>query len=446
MRWVGICAAWFLSALVALWACGGGAAAAPKPPKKGGSIKCEASAGQDDDAKSAGKAAKAAHKSAKTKKKDDDDDDDSDDDDDDNEGVRFALGSGCAKLTGSVSYTFQQAKKSGARVPVFVNRNGTLSAGSSVNTLNADIGLETAHQTGLGEFRTSFSGNWSKSTGDGTQNGTASVSGWSVGLSDLTVGYTGSLMSFWEGDFISTAIAPGRSANTVVYEHEFADHNKVALGVELSLPTTRQTQTGFTSFDFSEPVYTARWLRETDPWTLHVSGLVRQADFSNSPLLSFLPKTDTVQTGWAASLGSKVSLPFIKDGDEASVQATYAVDASPYLGINTDLTTFQNVVHVTGPTTGWSAVASYHHEWSDQFESNIYGSYVSLTADLLLAKPAAQSFRSGLNLYWSPVDHLKFGVELGYVDMKLDPNGMLGFFDGASGHAWTAYLQVSAEL
>lgn len=435
-------AAWlFLSALVAIWTCGGAASAAPKPPKKGASLKCDAVAGADEDAKSP----KSPHKSAKAKKTGDDEYDD-DDDDDDDEGIRFALGGGCAKLTGSVSYTFQQAKKSGARVPVFVNRNGTLSSASSVNTLNADIGLETSHQTPVGEFRTSFSGNWSKATGDGTENGTASVSGWSVGLSDLTVGYTGSLMSFWDGDFISTAIAPGRSANTIVFEHEFPADNKVALGLESSLPTTRQSTSGFTSFDFAEPVYTARFLHETDPWTLHVSGLVRQADFSKSPLLPFLPKTDTTQTGWAASVGGKVALPFIKDGDEAAAQATYAVDASSYLGTNMDLTTFQNVVRVTGPTTGWSAVASYHHEWTDELESNLYASYVSLEANLLLAKPSGQSLRSAVNLYWSPVDHLKFGVELGYVAMQFDPNGILGFFNGISGHAWTAYFQVSAEL
>ncbi len=436
---IGRWAAWILSTLVASWLCA--ADAAPKPPKTGASIKCDATTDKADDAKAA-KTTKTAQKGAKSKKKDDDDEDD----DDDDEGIRFALGSGCAKLTGSVSYTFQQAKKSGARVPAFVNGNGTLSSASSVNTLNADIGLETSHQTPLGEFRTSFSGNWSKATGDGTENGTASVSGWSVGLSDLTVGYTGSLMSFWDGDFISTAIAPGRSADTIVVEHEFPADNKVALGLESSLPTTRQSNPGFTNFDFSEPVYTARYLHETDPWTLHLSGLVRQVDFSNSPLLPFLRKGDTQQTGWAASAGGKVALPFIKDGDEATVQATYAVDASAYLGTNTDLSTFQNVVRVTGPTTGWSAVASYHHEWTDELESNLYASYVSLEANLLLAKPSGQSLRSAVNLYWSPVDHLKFGVELGYVEMQLDPNGILGFFNGGSGHAWTAYFQVSAEL
>jgi len=401
-------------------------AAAPKAPKKGSSVTCKPSSGKD---------AKSANK-----------DDSDDEDDDDDGGVRFALAGGCAKLTGSVSYTYQQSQKSAAGIPVFINRNGTASRGSFVNTLSADIGLETAHQTGLGEFKTSFSANWSKATGDGTENGTASVSGWSVGLAGLTVGYTGSLMSFWEGDFISQANAPGRTANTIVYEYEFPDDNKVALGLESSLPTTRQAQTGFTSFDFSEPVYTIRWQRETDPWTLHLSGLVRRADFSNSPLLPLLPSTETVRTGWAASIGSKVSVPFVAEDDEATFQATYAVDASSYLGINADLTTFQNIVRSTGPTTGWSAVASYHHVWSDEFESNLFGSFVSLKADLLSGKPEAQTFRSGVNLYWAPVDHLKFGIELGYVEMKFDPHGILGFFNGGSGHAWTGYLSVSAEL
>ena len=71
---------------------------------------------------------------------------------------------------------------------------------------------------------------------------------------------------------------------------------------------------------------------------------------------------------------------------------------------------------------------------------------MKIDANLLLAKPEAQSLRTGVNLFWKPVDHLKFGVEIGTVDLTLAPNGVAGFFDGAGGHALVGTLSMSAEL
>jgi hypothetical protein len=416
---------WVIVALAALWVYGP-AIAAPKAAKKEVPAACTSS--DKDDKKNHGKRSKS-----------------DEDDDDDDEGVRFDLAGGCAKLTGGASYTYQQTKQSGVGLPLIVNKNGTVSSGSASNSISANIGLETTRQTNLGEFKTTVAAEWSKATGDGTSSGTAAVTGWSVGLAGLTVGYTGTLMSFWEGDFLTTANSPARSANTVVYEHEIDDHT-ISIGVESNLPTTPQTYTGIKSFDFSDPVYTMRYRYEFDDTTFHLSGLVRRADFSNSPLLPFFPNTATMRTGWAGSAGVRVPVKFVGEDDEFSVQGTYAVDASSYLGISTDLVVYQRTVRSLGPTTGWSAVASYHHVWSDQFESNIFGSFVNLRADLLLAKPEARTFRSGVNLFWKPVDKVKFGIELGYVDIKLEPNGVLGIFDGAGGRGLIGVFSMSAEL
>ena len=71
---------------------------------------------------------------------------------------------------------------------------------------------------------------------------------------------------------------------------------------------------------------------------------------------------------------------------------------------------------------------------------------MTVKADLLLAKPETQTFRSGINLFWKPVDHLKFGIEFGMIDGKVVPNGVRGIFDGSSGRAYIGYLSVSAEL
>jgi hypothetical protein len=252
-----------LLAAAALWVCGIATAAADDGKDLPAVCK-----NLDND-----KHAKSKHAKAK------DDDDDSDDDDDD-EGVHFDLAGACAKLTGSVSYTYQQAKNSAAGLPVFVNPNGTVSSGTSSNTVSADIGLEVRRPTRLGEFKTTFAAEWSKATGDGTQNGTADISGWSVGLAGLTVGYIGTLMSFWEGDFLSTVNAPGRTANAVDYEYRIDEANKITAGIETALPTSPDAENGLDDYDFSDPVYTLRWRYETDPLTLHLSGLVRRADFT----------------------------------------------------------------------------------------------------------------------------------------------------------------------
>lgn len=400
-------------------------------------------------AKDAPAACKTVDKDDKGKSKKSASKDDDDDGDDDDEGVRFDLAGGCAKLTGGASYTYQQTKSTASGLPLIVNKNGTTSSGSASNSVSANLGLETTRQTKLGELKTTLAGEWSKATGDGTQNGTAAVTGWSVGLDGklggLTVGYTGTLMSFWEGDFLTTANSPARSASTIVYEYGFDDHT-ISFGLESNLPTTPQTYSGIRSFDFSDPVYTGRYRYEFDDATFHLSGLARRADFSNSPLLPFFPNTATVRTGWAGSAGMRLPVKFVGEDDEFSVQATYASDASSYLGISTDLVVYQRTVRSLGPTTGWSAVASYHHVWSDEFESNIFASVVNLRANLLLASPEAKTFRSGVNLFWKPVDHVKFGVELGYVDIRLEPNGVLGIFDGISGRGWIGVFSMSAEL
>ncbi|HWK96034.1 MAG TPA: porin [Pseudolabrys sp.] len=360
-------------------------------------------------------------------------------------GAFFAVGETCAKVTAGISYSYQRASRSGD-VPRIVNRNGTVSQNTDSQTLTASSGLELTRQTSLGLFKSTIAGEWSKSTGDGTASGSAYFTGWSAGLGGLTVGYSGTLMSFWEGSFLTSASSPARSATSVVYEHALDERNKIAVGIESNLPTSPNANTDIWSFDFSSPIYALRWRRETEAFTTHLSGVARRADFSRSPLAPFLPNTAATRTGWAASAGMTIPAPIIAAGDAFSFQATYAVDASSYLGTTNDLVVYQSVVRSLGPTKGWSAVASYHHEWSAQFESNVFASFVSVKADLLAAKPQSDTFRTAVNLYWKPVERLKFGVELGYVDITIEPNGFAGYFNGNSGRSYIGTLSVSAEL
>lgn len=179
-------------------------------------------------------------------------DGDDGEDDDDDEGVRFAVAAGCAKVTGGVSYTYQGTKQI-AGVPRIVNRNGTVTQNTMSQSVTASGGLEYTRQTSLGEFKSTIGGEWSKSTDDGTTNGSAYFTGWSVGLGGLTVGYTGSLMSFWEGNFLTSASSPARSATTIVYEQALDAANKVAVGVESSLPTSPNADTNYLGVRLLQP-------------------------------------------------------------------------------------------------------------------------------------------------------------------------------------------------
>ena len=229
-----------------------------------------------------------------------------------------------------------------------------------------------------------------------------------MGLGGLTVGYTGSLMSFWEGDFLSTAGAPSRSANTIVYEYEFNDAHKLAVGLESNLPTTPTAVTGLKSFEFSDPVYTARYRYATDDLTLHLSGLARRADFSNSPLLPFFPNTAAVRTGWSGSAGIKFPMNFIAGDDEFNAQWTYAVDASSYLGISTDLTTYQNTVR-SRPDHRLERGSVVSSCLVGEFRSNIFGSYVTCVPTCCWQSPGAD-LAHRINLFWKPLDKVKFGI------------------------------------
>lgn len=183
------------------------------------------------------------------------------------------------------------------------------------------------------------------------------VSDWSVCLGGLTVGDAGSLMSFWDGDFLSTANSPGRSANAIVCEYELDDSNKIAAGLLSNLPTTSRANTGLKNFKFLDPVYTLRWRYETDASTVHMSGLTRCADFSASPLRRQFEDTSAVRAGWAVRAGFNLPANFIVD-DEFTVQASYAVDASAYPDLTTDPTIYQHTLRSVSATVGWSAVGS----------------------------------------------------------------------------------------
>ncbi len=359
------------------------------------------------------------------------------------DGVQLELAGACATLSGKVLAVHQnQLATSGMSVPTLIGRLDSPSQPRTVNTLTASANLDITRTTAIGDLETSLNFQWLKTSDDEGKFGAFSVQELYGSLAGWTVGYTDSLMNFWSGDFQFTAAAPKRTVGIVSFERDITDDWKLAVAIESGLPSSRQNTEGIRSVDFSSPLLTARWLYEKDDWSFHLSGLVRRAEFSTDSRFPLLSIAATTRTGWAASVGATIPAKLAGEDDEISLQATYASDASPFLGTAVDLSALANVVPTTGPTQGWSAVASFHHVFSDHWEANAFASFLTLTGEVGAARPSLETRRIGLNVYWLPVDSLKFGAEIGVVDTALSANGSLGLFRGNGGKALVGYLSA----
>jgi hypothetical protein len=150
--------------------------------------------------------------------------------------------------------------------------------------------------------------------------------------------------------------------------------------------------------------------------------------------------TGSTARGWAASFGLTQPLAKISEGSEFSMQATYAVNASPYLGTVADLSSLTSLAPPSADSRGWSAVGSYHHVWSKHWESNVMASRLSLEISLPLFSPKIDTTRYAANVIWKPVEDFQVGGELGWLDVKLQPNGSIGLLSGSSGLALVGYM------
>lgn len=369
---------------------------------------------------------------------------DDEDDDNDKSGLKFNLWGACAEFSGSFTGSHQRQLFSEPKgFSGLLTRRGTPASSSIVNTFTAQAGLETTRQTSLGELKTVGRVTWS--VDDDANLGIGSVSELYASLAGVTVGYSDSLMNFWSGDFSFNATVPIRTVGLVSYKLELSDATSVTVAVESGPPTTRSAVDGIQAVTTTNPVLTARWLYETDDLTLHMSGLLREARFDPNALLPLFDRP-TTRTGHAVSFGATVPVKPLGEDDEFSMQATYAVDASPYLGTVQDLSQLSNTIRTTGPTVGWSIVGSLQHVWSEQWKSNLFASYLALDAELRRSRPTVRTKRAGANLQWLPVENLTFTAELGYVDTEFDADRAVGFFNGGSGRALISYLTVESKF
>lgn len=370
----------------------------------------------------------------------------SDDDDDSKPRLpwkQFAVGGTCVELSGTVSLIYQKLMDSrGSRIPALNTRQGVVSGPSSyLNTGDFSFRVDTTRKTAFGDLTTGIEVEYEKTSGD-SGNGAFTLTEGILSWVGLSVGYTDSLMDFWSGDFQFSATAPDRTVGLFSYEHKLSDKWKLAVSLETGVATTQADAGTFAPMYPDDPVLAARLRYESDDLTLHGSGMMHELKQSGAhPVLARLGRaTGSTALGWAASLGLTQSLPKISDGSEFTMQATYAVNASPYLGTSADLSSLINLAPPSADSRGWSVVGSYHHVFSEHWEANVMASRLSLDITLPFLAPKIETTRYAANLIWKPKDNLEIGGELGLLDAKLQPNGTFGLLSGASGQALVGYL------
>jgi hypothetical protein len=347
---------------------------------------------------------------------------------------RYLVSGVCFDLSGNIQLTGQVTKVPEPRIGPGPTSQRTL-------TINPDFRIESSKRTAHGALKTAFEIDWSYNTDTGP-DATPTLDEAIIAYVGFTLGYSDSLMKFWDDSaFQFSASAPKRSSYLVSYEYSFTDQLKLAMAVEAGSPTSR----GATTWQLpnSPPYFTSRLSFEKNDWTLHASSAVHEVDVRGTPLLG---GSSDVRWGWAVSTGITIPFKFIAKDDMFSAQVSYAVDSSIFLGTATDVGTLAARFPTTGPTRGWSAVASYHHDWSDKWASNVFASYIALDLDLVLTNPSVRTARYGANLIYQPREKWQIGVEVDALDSEIAINGVLGKLPGTSLKGQTAFLWVKRDF
>jgi hypothetical protein len=368
---------------------------------------------------------------------------------------KFALAGACVEVSGDASVIYQNIlNRSGGHIPALNTQRGPLfrpgwpAAGQQqagggardVSTFNASFRIDTTRKTAAGDLTTGFEIKYEKTSDDGG-NGLVTLIEGVVSWAGLTAGYTDSLMNFWSGDFQFSATAPKRTVGVASYDIKLSDAFKLTLAAETGVPTSREGNT-FAQFAWDDPVAAARLSHETDDLTLQWSAMYHELMVGGGGtfLAGFGRARQERLRGWAATFGLTKPLPKISEGSEFSMQATYAVNASPYLGTAADLSLFSGVLPVPAQTRGWSVVGSYHHVFSEHWEANVMASHLALDIILPHGAPEARMTRYAANLIWKPAESLKLGGELGWLDLALRTGRAAGFFPNPGGSALVGYL------
>jgi hypothetical protein len=203
-----------------------------------------------------------------------------------------------------------------------------------------------------------------------------------------------------------------------------------------------------------------------------VMGATRQAN-GIDPTGAVYDKTANV---WAAGAGAKINLPFLGNGDAIYFTANYANGMTEYTDSYGSNKASANVKRDVGgyalnqPSVvyganglelvkSWNVGSALTHNWNDQWKSNVFGSYGTITAPATSAALVwdgkagfgdAKMWSAGTNLTFSPVKDFDIGVEGIYSNMKQDVRYTLAsstnIVTSESQNNWTARARVERRF
>jgi len=353
---------------------------------------------------------------------------------------RFAVGQTCVEVSGTLSGSYENVLNTTGRLPLPIRPGFASAKAPRVGTITFTPRFDTKTQTGLGELTTGLG--MSVTYTSNPSNTQYTIDDATVSLAGVTVGYTYSVIGFWDGDFQFSANAPSRTVGVARYERTIGKLGKFTLSLETGVPTVPPASNLVMAIYPDDPVLAGRWNRDFGFATVDLAGMFHQQNFDPSnPRVPRLPGQPSHAFGWALNLGANIPIKGFGKDDVVSLQATAAENASGYLGTAVDFSTMASFLPAAIENKGWSAVASLHHGWSERWASNAFVSWLDLNFYLPAAKPSIRTARFGANLIWKVTKDFRVGAEVGFVDLSVHKNGTVSFFsDGFGGHQWTSFL------
>lgn len=239
---------------------------------------------------------------------------------------------------------------------------------------------------------------------------------------------------------------PNRTVGLVSYEWELTDAIKFAVALETGVPTSPGSSNRLVTVYWANLVPAVRRRYENDDWAIHLSMIAHELEAGGGTVpLPAVTGTVATNFGWAGSFGLTIPTKATGENDYISGQVTFARNASGYLGTASDLSTLASVFPFPAQTICWSAIVSYHREWSEQFESNFFASRLALDIELANTQPTIRTQRYAANLKWKPIKKLNLGPEIGYIVFQVNPGGG-AVLAPRRGHALAGSIYLNYEF
>ncbi|MGU3494032.1 porin [Xanthobacteraceae bacterium A53D] len=255
-----------------------------------------------------------------------------------------------------------------------------------------------------------------------------------IQFAGFTFGYLPSFFDFYaNANVLGTdpaTIGDDTRLNMIAYTAEFGRGISATLALEdaadrVSAPVSYNPALPGTMDDYQAglqwPEIVANLRAEGDWGSAQLSGALHNVRALT--LDNMFAATDA--WGYALQAGVMINLPAIAEGDNLYLQAAYVRGAVSYLGLQNPSGDFSPPDAFVTPTglsmvSGWNITAQFLHNWSETWNSAIFGGYARWDIDdavsqVVYGASGGRNANVGANLVWTPVDNLIIGVQYDYT-------------------------------